>query len=106
MISQLSARELHQRRQQGDVLVVLDVREPSEIAVAALPDTLNIPMNQIPGRAEELPRDRDIVIMCHHGIRSMHVASYLSRLGFERLYNLAGGIDAWSREVDSVTPVY
>lgn len=106
MIRQLSARELHQRRQQGDALVVLDVREPSEIGIAALPDALHIPMNQIPARAEELPRDRDIVVMCHHGIRSMHVASYLDRLGFERLFNLAGGIDAWSREVDPKTPVY
>jgi rhodanese-related sulfurtransferase len=106
MIRQISAVELSQRLQQGDEFVVLDVREPGEIQVAALPDTLNIPMNQIPARAEDLPRDKDIVVMCHHGIRSMHVAGYLSRLGFESLYNLAGGIDAWSRDVDPKVPTY
>jgi rhodanese-related sulfurtransferase len=106
MIRQISASELNQRLQRGDEFVVLDVREPGEIQLAALPGTTNIPMNQVPARAAELPRDKDLVVLCHHGMRSMNVAGYLSRLGFENLYNLAGGIDAWSRDVDPKVPLY
>ena len=89
----------------GDV-TLLDVREPHEIAVAAVADTVNIPMAQIPGRLDELDRDKTIVVMCHGGIRSMQVAGFLAHQGFTSVVNLDGGIDAWSREVDSDIPRY
>ena len=84
---------------------VVDVREPWEIATAALPGTINIPMREIPGRLGELDAGREIVAMCHHGGRSMQVAMYLEHHGF-KAHNLAGGIDAWSREIDAGVPRY
>jgi rhodanese-related sulfurtransferase len=107
MIAQLNARDLSQRLNDGDDnLVVLDVREPGEISTASLPGTLNIPMREIPARVDELPKDKDIVVMCHHGMRSMQVAGFLVQRGFKNIYNLSGGIDAWSREVDPKIPLY
>jgi rhodanese-related sulfurtransferase len=106
MIRQLSARELSDKLAGPAKPVVLDVREPWELAVCHLPDAVNIPMGQIPARAEELPKDIEIVVMCHHGVRSQHVALFLQGQGFDKLYNLKGGIAAWSREVDPKMPTY
>ena len=85
---------------------VLDVREPWEFETARLPETTLIPMREIPARLSELPGDRDLVLMCHHGTRSAHAAQWLARNGFTRVHNLAGGIDAWSRNVDAAVPRY
>jgi rhodanese-related sulfurtransferase len=87
-------------------VILLDVREPAELAVAAVADTLNIPMGQIPGRLEEIDRSKTIVVMCHSGMRSMQVGGFLAHQGYERVVNLDGGIDAWSREVDTNIPRY
>ena len=106
MVHQLKASELKERLDRGEKLVILDVREPGEISTASLPGTLNIPMREIPSRFEELPKDKELVVMCHHGMRSMQVAGFLSQRGFENLHNLSGGIDAWSREVDPKVPLY
>jgi rhodanese-related sulfurtransferase len=86
--------------------LLLDVREDWERAVARLPDTLDIPMMQIPQRLAELPRDRDIVVMCHGGVRSLKVAHLLAQNGFSRVANLTGGIHAWACEVDPSTGTY
>jgi rhodanese-related sulfurtransferase len=80
--------------------LIIDVREPWEHAVCNLPQAQLLPLQEIPARAGALPRDRDIVLMCHHGMRSMHAADYLESAGFTRLYNLCGGIAAWAEEVD------
>jgi rhodanese-related sulfurtransferase len=106
MVRQLTARDLHKRLKEGGELVILDVREPGEISTASLPGTLNIPMREIPGRVDDVPKDKDVVVMCHHGMRSMQVAGFLEQRGFNKLYNLSGGIDAWSKEVDPSVPVY
>ena len=106
MVKQLSVRELSERLKTNQPGVILDVREPWETSVASLPGTLNIPMGEITQRSNELPDDQDIIVLCHHGIRSQQVAYYLNNLGFENLYNLSGGIAAWSRDVDPNTPVY
>jgi rhodanese-related sulfurtransferase len=106
MIRQLSARELSERLQGSDKPFVLDVREPWELQVCALADSVNIPMGQIPARSAELSKDREIVVLCHHGVRSQHVALFLQRQGFSNLYNLKGGIAAWAREVDGNMPTY
>ena len=104
-ISEIDPVELKARRARGDKLVVLDVREPEEIAIAPFPDATHIPMGDIPSRLTELDPDRETIVMCHHGVRSAQVAMYLARNGFERVLNLAGGIDAWS-EVDPSVPRY
>ena len=85
---------------------LLDVREPAEIAIAALPDAIPIPMREIPARLHELDLHRPVVVMCHSGIRSGHVAAFLLANGFEQVFNLAGGIDAWSVDVDPTLPRY
>lgn len=86
--------------------VLLDVREPWEVQTAAMPGITHIPMGQIPARFAELDEDADIVCICHHGMRSMQVAGYLERQGYAKVYNLTGGIHAWSSEVDPAVPTY
>lgn len=90
----------------SDAPLLLDVREPWEIAICALPGSTNIPMGEIPSRASELPTDREVVVVCHHGVRSLRVAHYLAERGYTRIYNLTGGVDAWANDVDPDFPVY
>jgi len=85
---------------------LIDVREPQELELAALPGATFIPMGQLAARLEELPREQTLIIMCHHGVRSAMAGDYLERNGFSRVCNLSGGIDAWSREVDPSIPRY
>ena len=84
--------------------LLLDVREPWEVALAAIHvegwTTLHIPMNEIPARLAELDPNRPVVCICHHGMRSAQVVAFLERQGFDAAYNLGGGIDAWSQQVD------
>jgi rhodanese-related sulfurtransferase len=105
-IGEIDPVELKARRARGDKLVVLDVREPEEIAIAPFPDATHIPMGDIPSRLTELDPDNEWVVVCHHGMRSAQVAMYLARMGFERVSNLNGGIDAWSLTADPATPRY
>ena len=95
---------------QGENPLLLDVREPWEFALAAVRidglRTLHIPMNEVPGRLAELDAAQPVVCICHHGMRSAQVVAFLERQGFEAAYNLAGGIDAWSEQVDTRVPRY
>jgi rhodanese-related sulfurtransferase len=86
--------------------MLLDVRELPEIALARIDGACVLPMSEITRRIGELPRDRPIVVMCHSGGRSARVALYLAAHGFKDVYNLAGGIDAWSRDLDASIPRY
>lgn len=90
----------------GDTVQLLDVREPAELAIASIPGCVTIPMREIASRLPELDRDRPIVVMCHSGVRSRHVAAFLLANGFEQVFNLDGGIDAWSADVDPELPRY
>lgn len=87
-------------------VILLDVREPHELALAALDASVHIPMQQIPSRLDEIDRSKTIVVMCHSGVRSMQVAGFLRQQGFENVINLDGGIDRWSREIDPSIPRY
>ncbi len=79
----------------------VDVREPWEFATTRIEGSLPIPMGEVPTRAhKELDIDERLVIVCHHGVRSMNVTAWLRRQGFEKAQSLRGGIDAWSVEVD------
>ena len=89
-------RELEKRKD----VIMLDVREPVEIQICHLDNAKHIPMGQIPSKLDELPKDKDVVVFCHMGVRSKQVINYLRRNGFSRVYNLKGGIDQWSVEVD------
>ncbi len=90
--------------------VVLDVREPAELRVASVkPDgfvLIAIPMNEIPARLAELNPNTPVACLCHHGIRSNQVARFLAAQNFGHVVNIAGGIEAWSDEVDTSLPRY
>jgi rhodanese-related sulfurtransferase len=86
--------------------VLLDVREAWEFETARIEGSLHLPMSQIIARINDIPKDRPIACLCHHGARSMQVAVYLERQGHTQLFNVQGGIDAWSREVDTTVPTY
>ncbi len=102
----LSARELADRLGRGEDLVLVDVREAFELQLASFPKATHVPLGQVAQRAGELPADRTLVLVCHRGTRSMRALELLKERGFTRLRNLAGGIDAWSREVDKSVPRY
>lgn len=105
-IGEILPEELNQRLSRGERPLILDVREPEEIAIASFPGATHIPMGEIPSRLSELDPDQETVVVCHHGIRSAQVAMYLARLGFERVSNLSGGINLWSATVDPAVPRY
>lgn len=86
--------------------LLLDVREPWEVAICRIEGADNIPMRQLPGAVSALDRDRPVVCICHHGIRSYQVARYLEHLGFGDVINLQGGLDAWAHEVDREMSTY
>ena len=86
--------------------VLVDVREPWEHAHVSVVEAVHIPMQTVPSRLPTLDRARSHVLMCHHGMRSFRVAEFLREAGFERLYNLEGGIDAWAAEIDPSLPRY
>lgn len=103
----MTARELHVYLQEAnEPPLLLDVREPWEFQHCRIEGSELVPMGQIPTAAEELTPDRETVVICHHGIRSRHVAMYLENLGFTNLINLSGGVDAWAKEVDQTMPTY
>jgi adenylyltransferase/sulfurtransferase len=89
----------------GDKLFVLDVREPYEFAIAQIGGHL-IPLNDLPRRMGELNANREIVVHCKVGGRSQKAAEFLAQNGFKHIYNLAGGITAWSEKVDPLVPKY
>jgi rhodanese-related sulfurtransferase len=86
--------------------LLLDVREPWEQKICTIAGSEIMPMQQVPGRFGSIDAQKPVVCVCHHGGRSAQVAMFLQRQGYEDVYNLTGGIDAWARQVDSTMPVY
>ncbi|MEA3198678.1 MAG: sulfur-carrier protein adenylyltransferase/sulfurtransferase [Thermoplasmata archaeon] len=104
-IPSISAQALAERLAKRDVLLV-DVREPHEAEIARIPGAKLVPLNEIAMRAAELPQNEDIVLHCRSGVRSARALALLQTLGFKRVWNLDGGILAWSDEVDPSVPKY
>jgi len=104
----ITVEELNERRQKGENPTVLDVRNPDELEIASIEDTLKIPMPEIPDRVNELAehKDQELIVMCHHGGRSQRVCNFLEDQGFEKVRNLTGGIHHWSTKIDSDVPTY
>lgn len=98
--SDLTPLEIIQEMEKRKDMMMLDVREAVEVQICHIENAKHIPMGEIPSKIEELPRDKDLVVFCHMGVRSKQVMNYLRRNGFSRVYNLKGGIDRWSVEVD------
>ena len=98
--AEIAVGDLDAWRKAGRDIAVLDVREDWEVALCALPDSVKIPMQQVPARTGELPQDKPLVVMCHHGGRSRQVTQWLRANGFPQAINLAGGIHAWAEQVE------
>ena len=107
-MNRVTPAELSDRLRSTEPPVLLDVREPEEHTLCALPGSRLIPLADLPERVGELAdwKDRDLVVYCHHGVRSAHAIGFLQSAGFAQLTNLSGGIDRWSLEVDSSLPRY
>ena len=105
---EISPTELKRRLDEGDAPVLLDVREPHELMIAAIEHNIHIPLGQIPQRLEEISgfKEKEIVVICRTGARSDRCASFLRAQGFEHVLNLTGGIHAWSDEVDPAVMKY
>ena len=86
--------------------LLLDVREPWEFRICHIDGSLLVPMGSVPSYLQELDAAREIVVICHHGIRSRQVALYLEQQGFARVINMEGGVAAWARDVDPGMPAY
>jgi rhodanese-related sulfurtransferase len=105
-VKDLTVEDLARWRREGKDFVLLDVREPFEITMASLPQSTIIPMREIPARFAELPSDKPIAVLCHHGGRSERVAQFLTARGFADVANIDGGIDAYARLIDTTIPRY
>jgi molybdopterin/thiamine biosynthesis adenylyltransferase/rhodanese-related sulfurtransferase len=104
-VPQLSVKDLKKRIDAGEDVFVLDVREPYEYQIAQIGGKL-IPQNDVPQRLAEIPRDREIVVHCRSGARSQKIAEFLKQSGYQQVVNLAGGILAWSDEIDPKVQKY
>jgi len=111
---EITTEQVKQKLASGEKFLLLNVREPWEFekahvdlaSVVGEAEFKLVPMNDVPGRLHELPQDEPIVVMCHAGVRSLKVTTWLRQQGFDHAQSLRGGIDAWSRQIDSKVPVY
>ena len=107
MFKEYNPLELKEFLDQADINpLLLDVREPWEFARCHIQNSTLIPMSQIPNEIQNLDPDQEVVVICHHGIRSRAVANYLVQHDFEKVINLSTGIDGWAKDVDASMPVY
>jgi rhodanese-related sulfurtransferase len=104
---EISTEELKSLLDSGADVVLLDVREPWELQTSHIAGSKHIPMGDVPARFnQELDPDSHIVVVCHHGVRSLNVTAWLRQQGFDKVQSLRGGIDRWAREIDSTIPLY
>ena len=103
---QIEVEELARWREQGRTHALLDIREPWEVELCRIEGSIELPMGELPGRVGELPRDQPVVVLCHHGVRSLKAALWLRGQGLAQTINLAGGIDAWAHRIDRAMPTY
>jgi adenylyltransferase/sulfurtransferase len=108
MVQQINPRELATMMANEHPVYLLDVRQPAEQELAALPDSVLIPLPELAARVAEVRPGPEalLVVYCHHGVRSLSAAALLQRLGHQNVVSLAGGIDAWSCQVDPGIPRY
>lgn len=106
-IPEQSAEQVAARLQAGEELTILDCRESFELRLASINHpVLHVPLGMLEDHAVELPPDKPVVVMCHHGVRSMSGAAILLRAGLSQVWSMSGGIDRWSFKVDPKVPRY
>ena len=104
---EITPEEVRAKLEAKDSFTLLDVREPWELETAHIDGAKPMPMGEVPSRAhQELDPEEQVVVLCHHGVRSMNVTVWLRQQGFEKAQSMRGGIDAWSRRVDEKVPTY
>lgn len=104
---EITPEEVKRKVDAGETFTLLDVREPWEFETARISIAKLMPMGDVPSRAhQELDPDEGIVVLCHHGVRSMNVTVWLRQQGFEKAQSMRGGINEWSRSVDPTVPMY
>jgi rhodanese-related sulfurtransferase len=104
---EITPEEVKSKLDQSEEFILLDVRERWEFETASITGATLLPMGDVPSRAhQELDPENHIVVVCHHGVRSLNVTAWLRQQGFERAQSMQGGIDAWSRRVDGSVPLY
>ncbi|HEV2385651.1 MAG TPA: rhodanese-like domain-containing protein [Candidatus Acidoferrales bacterium] len=103
---QIEPQEVNRRLAAGEPLVLLDVRELWEHQLCRLEGAMAVPMQELPARVEWLEGAGEVVVYCHHGIRSVDAAAWLRQQGVEKARSMTGGIDRWSREIDPSIPRY
>ena len=106
VMQEMNVKELDERIKAGNAPQIIDVREPNEFAYARIPGAVLKPLGDFREWAQELDKDREYVLQCHTGSRSWQAAYLLERMGFAKVYNLSGGIDAWSLHIDPSVPRY
>jgi rhodanese-related sulfurtransferase len=106
---EVSPREAQARLAENSGAVLIDVREPEEFALARIEGAQLVPMQSVPAqlqKLEALADERDLMVICHHGVRSLNVVAWMRERGIENCFSVAGGIDEWSREIDPAVPRY
>ena len=106
---EISPLEARARLAEKGQAVLIDVREPEEFALAQVPGSCLVPMQTVPAelqKLDEMADEKTLLVLCHHGVRSLQVVAWLREKGIEQCYSISGGIDRWSRELDSSIPLY
>jgi len=105
-VIQISAKSLQEKLANNTKVTLLDVRESNEFKFAHIEGSLHIPLSLIPLKINEIDTTKDCVVICHHGMRSQQAANFMVNSGLNNIYNLSGGIDAWSVDCDSTVSRY
>lgn len=103
---QISVEELKKLRKISKPLLLLDVREDWEVEICKIEGSTHIPMAELFEKCDQLPKDKAIIVICHHGIRSLQVTQWLRRNGFKNAFNMAGGVDEWAVKIDKKMQKY
>ena len=103
---EITPKEVSQRQERNEELILLDVREPWERQTASITPSVHIAMSDIPACMQELDPEEHIVVYCHHGVRSLSVTDWLRKQGYEKVQSMSGGIERWSLEIDPGVPRY
>jgi len=106
MVEQISPRELHEKLQKNEKVIIIDVRNQNELDICKIENSMHIPLHELGQRYHQLPDDISLVVQCHHGGRSQRAAEYLIQQGFRDVYNLAGGIELWAAQIDPTMARY
>lgn len=105
-MKETSVEELNKKKEAGDSFTLLDVREPHEVHISKIENSMLIPLDDLPDRLNELDKNKEIVIMCRSGGRSAKACELLQKNGFDNVSNLKGGVNEWAKKIDNSLPIY